>query len=514
MDGEFEVFDSGGGWTFLFGKPLLRRFQAVHDFNADTVSIRSDSHTAILHNNGAQKVLATPAGDSLTSSVEQGRISVGGSSSTNPPSRQVLQIDVINSSVRNDESGFITGLDDAPAEETDEDVRGMVEDISQIDDDVPGDEQMERQGTNQGGGSTPPSREVLNHSPAPEEVKVSDEAHSAVLEYMIDIPEDVQLAENARACQTKIPWMEQDDLGGGSSEPPSRGVPTHHNDHDKTILADTPCLVSPVANTIQTTPEEAIFTRQTEPFLPARVAKILELVQIGDDVSEVQRDEVKQLITEFADCFALSLSEVNLIPGAVHKLDIPEGSTFRTKIPQRSFNPDQRTFMATKVQEMLKGGIIRPMHPREVRCVAPSVLAHKVHENGGLSLDELQHKVNDECVKYGLPAAFDLPPRPPPSDDASTAIPPKKWRLCQDFGEINKVTTIAPYPKATFAQSNSVYRDIGIYMCSILQQGSTALQSIQIHSRTSHSTLKDSDISHMSECPLESLEVHQSLGTR
>lgn len=134
MDGEFEVFDSGGGWTFLFGKPLLRRFQAVHDFNADTVSIRSDSHTAILHNNGVQKVLATPAGDRLTSSVEQGRISVGGSLSTNPPSRQVLQIDVIGSSVRNDESGFITGLDDAPAEETDEDVRGMAEDISQIDD--------------------------------------------------------------------------------------------------------------------------------------------------------------------------------------------------------------------------------------------------------------------------------------------------------------------------------------------------------------------------------------------
>ena len=103
--------------------------------------------------------------------------------------------------------------------------------------------------------------------------------------------------------------------------------------------------------------------------------------------------------------------------------------------------------MAAKVQEMLKGGIICPMHPREVHCVAPSVLAHKVHKNGGLSLDELQHKVNDECVKYGLSAAFDLPPRPPPSDSASTVIPPKKWRLCQDFGEINKVTTIAPVPQ-------------------------------------------------------------------
>ena len=103
--------------------------------------------------------------------------------------------------------------------------------------------------------------------------------------------------------------------------------------------------------------------------------------------------------------------------------------------------------MAAKVQEMLKGGIIHPMHPGEVRCVAPLVLAHKVHGNTGLSLDELKHKGNDECVAYGLPTAFDLPPRPPPSSDSSTEILPKKWRLCQDFGEINKVTNIAPVPQ-------------------------------------------------------------------
>ena len=103
--------------------------------------------------------------------------------------------------------------------------------------------------------------------------------------------------------------------------------------------------------------------------------------------------------------------------------------------------------MAGKIQEMLKGGIICPMHPGEVRCVTPSVLAQKAHENTGLSLDELKHKVNDKCVKYGLPTAFDLPSHPPPLDDASAMLPPKKWHLCQDFGEINKVMTIAPIPQ-------------------------------------------------------------------
>lgn len=181
--------------------------------------------------------------------------------------------------------------------------------------------------------------------------------------------------------------------------------------------------------------------------MPERVAKILDLVQIGEDVTEAQCDKVKQLIMEFADCFALSLSEVNLIPGAVHKLNIPKNKTFCMKIPQHSFNSDQRSFMAAKVQEMLKEGIICPMHPREVCCVAPSVLAHKVHGNTGLSLDELKHKVNDECVTYGLPMVFDLSPHPPPSGDSSAEIPPKKWHLCQDFGEINKVTNIAPVPQ-------------------------------------------------------------------
>ena len=72
---------------------------------------------------------------------------------------------------------------------------------------------------------------------------------------------------------------------------------------------------------------------QTEPFLPAFLSKILELVQIGEDVTAAQVEELKALISEFADCFALSLNEVNLIPGAVHKLNVPKDATFCTKVP-------------------------------------------------------------------------------------------------------------------------------------------------------------------------------------
>ncbi|KAF8144990.1 hypothetical protein K438DRAFT_1630809, partial [Mycena galopus ATCC 62051] len=35
----FEVFPSGGSWSFLFGKPLLESFGAVHDYAADTITV-------------------------------------------------------------------------------------------------------------------------------------------------------------------------------------------------------------------------------------------------------------------------------------------------------------------------------------------------------------------------------------------------------------------------------------------------------------------------------------------
>ncbi|KAJ3901580.1 hypothetical protein F5879DRAFT_807042, partial [Lentinula edodes] len=40
VEGGFEVFDSGGGWKFLFGKPLLEQFAAVHDYRKDVIVLK------------------------------------------------------------------------------------------------------------------------------------------------------------------------------------------------------------------------------------------------------------------------------------------------------------------------------------------------------------------------------------------------------------------------------------------------------------------------------------------
>ena len=43
--GSFKVFDSCGGWDFLFGKRLLTAFSAVHDYATDEVFLPTQQHT-------------------------------------------------------------------------------------------------------------------------------------------------------------------------------------------------------------------------------------------------------------------------------------------------------------------------------------------------------------------------------------------------------------------------------------------------------------------------------------
>jgi hypothetical protein len=321
---EFEVFDSQGGWSFLFGKPLLRRFGALHDFETDTVSIHTDNNTTITLRNEAH-----------TECTPELATNIGLTLETNKTNKSAI-------------------------EESSE---------------------HEKHANHS-------CREVFIEHTNSEEVPAPD------------------------------------------------------------LLYD--MTASEVFATL--TDEEArnILTRSTDPYKPERVERILKEVTIGTDITAEQHQQVQTLIREYADCFALAIKEVNAIPGAVHKLNIAEGTKFSTKIPPRSYNPSQRRYMEEKVDEMLEAGIIRQIHPRDVRAVAPTVLAQKAHEGQGLSLDELKHKLNVQCIALGLLSLFE---ETSVAMDENTIAgperepPPTKWRMCQDFNNINKVTEIAPVPQ-------------------------------------------------------------------
>lgn len=72
----FEIFPSGGGWSVLFGKPLLRAFQAIHNYEDDTLRIPHNGDWMILTNKYEAPAIADEA-STLKGDVES-------------PSRQVL----------------------------------------------------------------------------------------------------------------------------------------------------------------------------------------------------------------------------------------------------------------------------------------------------------------------------------------------------------------------------------------------------------------------------------------
>jgi hypothetical protein len=235
---------------------------------------------------------------------------------------------------------------------------------------------------------------------------------------------------------------------GGSSEikPPLREVP--NNTHRNTAKAHTDDQTHPVYVTTNETSKadpESVLTRDKDPQNPERVDRIMKEVTIGPDIMQEQCEIVQKLLEEYANCFTLSIKEVNAIPGAVHKLNIPKDATFWMKIPPRSYNPDQRAFVNGKVNKMLEAGIVHPIHPSEVRFIVQTVLVKKTHEGQGLSIKELKYKVSEQCIKNNLPGKFDIPPQPESdTHNPSKHDTPIKWRICQDFNGINKVTEVAP----------------------------------------------------------------------
>ncbi|KZP14739.1 hypothetical protein FIBSPDRAFT_751431, partial [Athelia psychrophila] len=72
--------------------------------------------------------------------------------------------------------------------------------------------------------------------------------------------------------------------------------------------------------------------RDLNAFSEERVSEILEKVQIGPDLTTEQHERVRTLIRDYADVFALSLSEVRPVSWYQHHLDIDPA----VKLPQRA----------------------------------------------------------------------------------------------------------------------------------------------------------------------------------
>ena len=55
VEGEFKVFNSGGSWAFLLGKPMLWLFQAMQTYKTDMVSIYNQNNEVQMLTNEIKK---------------------------------------------------------------------------------------------------------------------------------------------------------------------------------------------------------------------------------------------------------------------------------------------------------------------------------------------------------------------------------------------------------------------------------------------------------------------------
>ncbi|KIK55814.1 hypothetical protein GYMLUDRAFT_110585, partial [Collybiopsis luxurians FD-317 M1] len=97
--------------------------------------------------------------------------------------------------------------------------------------------------------------------------------------------------------------------------------------------------------------------------------EILQLVKIGLGLSEDQRKWVEGLLASYTDCFALSVSKVCPVPGAMHQLHIPDGAKFSMKVRQKALIPLQCKYLHTKVDKLVAASVIEWCSPNQVKCV-------------------------------------------------------------------------------------------------------------------------------------------------
>ena len=342
-EGTFEVFNSNGAWAMLFGKPLLRAFNAVHDYMEDSICIPRGERTdltewAVLTNQFtstqgiAGKLLAN-----LTVDI-----------------KQLIRIPQAATTLN----------------------RHITESTRQCDTEI-AERKIEDQNTyklrggittpHEGSPATQPHPDIVLHSPD-----------------VISSPgsNDEEVDENLTST-----WL----LNEAARISP---------DHPGTEQPDVTKVFEP-----------SVLTWKTDPHSPERVAAIQAEVTIGPDLTPDQTEEVRQMIAEYADCFALSMSEVLPVEGAAHRLDIPRDTQFRTKVNQRPQTPPQKEFFNGVLDKMLEAGIIRPIDHQDVKCCGATTLAKKAHEGSGRTLDMLKHQVNDQCIAAGFPPAHqNLPP--------------------------------------------------------------------------------------------------------
>ncbi|QRV73371.1 Retrovirus-related Pol polyprotein from transposon [Ceratobasidium sp. AG-Ba] len=200
----------------------------------------------------------------------------------------------------------------------------------------------------------------------------------------------------------------------------------------------------PTAQRRVETPPTVESDRTTNPFDQDRVADIQRKVTIGDDLTPDQRKRVMDLVGEYADIFARSLSEVLPIDFMQMRLDVPEGTQFPRRPGQKRLTEPQREWLYKTLDDMERAKIIAKVPQDQVAAVSPTNIVPKPGGAELPSLASLRRMANEQCRLYGLPVLWpDVEVEGPEEAPQPTET---KYRLVHNFAAVNKVTQLRPFP--------------------------------------------------------------------
>ncbi|OBZ66953.1 hypothetical protein A0H81_13345 [Grifola frondosa] len=352
--GAFEIFPSGGAWSFLVGKLLLQAFHAIHNYDSDTLLIPTSSGQCTLQNQLGQTPDTTAlaaAGLSLAldikvySSIIVDTISSSSIESSAeltqivdcPPCTNQTKPDHIT--LPDSTSAFVITATEPianpslpPQLQPNVHRRTYVEEVE--------DEDAQPLPQYHMNAHIPP---VPTSKPIPEAANTHHQGaepttHALRRTRQIRWPA-LFVAGRRYARKRRHIWYKHTLRNSTPTTATTTAAPL--NDDNLWYIGPDAPLPDPTEdaefsiNHISSQAPSLPFTRLTDPFNPQRISAILDAVTIGADLTNTQLSEVNNLLTEFADCFALSVSEVTPVEGAIHRLNIPDDATFSRRIHQR-----------------------------------------------------------------------------------------------------------------------------------------------------------------------------------
>jgi hypothetical protein len=195
--------------------------------------------------------------------------------------------------------------------------------------------------------------------------------------------------------------------------------------------------------------------RITNLFEDNRVEEILQKIAIGTDLTMEQRDEVKALIREYADVFALSLSEVKVVDWYKHHLNVDPSVKLPRKTAQHPVTEAQKDWFFSILDEMENAHVIQRVPEDFIKALSSTNLQPKEAGKIGATQTEILRKVNAECIKNGLPPFWEEVREPGETDEAMLeavenqegAEIKTKWRRCHAFTALNKATQVPSFPQ-------------------------------------------------------------------